>query len=293
MNAQLKPTLAENGLDVRRAGRITGSRIAGILGVSPFNKRDDVMREMVREHFGASTEFVGNIATQFGEQHEPDCLDMYEQTKATITFNNQLFVIHPKHDFLAVTIDGMVEDDGLIECKCPFKSLYMKTPEYYIPQIQLQLACTGKAWCDFAVWRKDGNHFIERHLVDPDFIAKHIDTLQEFVDEFDSIINDKATASPYLQDKGRTDDLWRVAAEQWQEANAKAEAAKMELDAAKARLIELAGNASASGYNCQVIKSERKGSIKYAEAVKELLPGVDLSKYQGEASTIFTVRSAA
>ena len=43
MNAQLKPMA--NGLSPLRIGRITGSRVAAILGVNPYSKRADVLRE--------------------------------------------------------------------------------------------------------------------------------------------------------------------------------------------------------------------------------------------------------
>ena len=80
MNAQLKevPTLGANGLDVRRTGKITGSRVAAILGLSPYSKRADVMREMIREHYGVETEFKGNIATEHGQRHEQDAIAWYE-----------------------------------------------------------------------------------------------------------------------------------------------------------------------------------------------------------------------
>ena len=61
-----------------RKGKITGSRIAGILGVSPFQTPDSVMREMVREWHGLPPEFTGNIATRWGEDHEDDARRSYE-----------------------------------------------------------------------------------------------------------------------------------------------------------------------------------------------------------------------
>ena len=54
-----------------RKGRVTGSVVGGILGMSPYMTRDDVMRSMVRDWHGAESEFTGNVATQWGEFHEP------------------------------------------------------------------------------------------------------------------------------------------------------------------------------------------------------------------------------
>ena len=51
--------------------------------------------------------------------------------------------------------DGMVSSSGLIECKCPDTKTHIETilsgsaPSKYIPQMQWQMACTGREWCDF------------------------------------------------------------------------------------------------------------------------------------------------
>lgn len=285
MNAQLAP----NGLDARRAGRITGSRIAGILGRSPYNDRASVLRELVREHFGASPEFTGNAATSYGSEHEADALAWYEETRGVMTYANQEFIIHPVHDFLAVTIDGRVED-GLIECKAPWRSKYTTMPAHYADQVQLQMACAGVNWCDFVCWRPDGSSFIERVYADHEWLDKVLPDLTAFMAEFQSIIRDKKLAEPYLADKGRTDDLWRVAAEAYRQAYAAMEAAKMDAEAAKERLIQLAVGNSAKGCGVSVSKSVRKGAVKYSEVVKELLPDTDLTPWQGESQTVYTVK---
>ena len=52
--------------------------------------------------------------------------------------------------------DGLVGDDGLVEFKCPKTETHLDTwlsqaaPEKYVPQMQWQMACTSRAWCDFA-----------------------------------------------------------------------------------------------------------------------------------------------
>lgn len=53
-----------------RKMRITGSRVGAILGLSPWQKPDAVLREMVREHHGAEREFSGNIATEHGQNQD-------------------------------------------------------------------------------------------------------------------------------------------------------------------------------------------------------------------------------
>lgn len=285
MNAQLAP----NGLDVRRSGRITGSRVAAILGNSPYNSRTDVLREMIRDHFGAPAEFTGNIATEHGKEHEADALQWYEETSGTMTFSNQEFIIHPEYDFLAVTIDGMAED-GLVECKAPYRSKYTEMPEYYADQVQLQMACAQVNWCDFVCWRADGSSFVQRIYADHLWLDRVLPDLAAFMAEFEAIIRDKKLAEPYLAEKGRSDDVWRAASNAYIAAARALEAAKLEADAARERLISLSGGNPAKGCGVQVIRSERKGTIRYSEVVKELLPDTDLSPWQGEPSVTLTVK---
>ena len=51
--------------------------------------------------------------------------------------------------------DGQIGDDGLVEIKCPNTATHISTllgetvPSKYVPQMQWQLACTGRAYCDF------------------------------------------------------------------------------------------------------------------------------------------------
>lgn len=289
MNAQLKPELGTNGLDLRRTGRITGSRIAAILGRSPYSDRAGVLRDMVREALGAPQEFQGNIATEHGKNHEMDALAWYEETKGVMTFSNQEFIIHPEHDFLAVTIDGMV-DDGLIECKAPFRSKYTEMPTHYADQVQLQMACAGAAWLDFVCWRADGSSFVQRIYAEPGYIESILPELVAFMAEYESIIRDKAKAAPHLADKGRTDSEWQQAATQYINAAHAVDAAKLEMDAAKDRLLTLSGGNQSKGAGVQVIRQQRKGTIQYSKVAAELLPDTDLTPWQGEAQTVYSVR---
>jgi len=51
--------------------------------------------------------------------------------------------------------DGLVGDDGMVEIKCPNTATHIETlltnkiDEKYIYQMQWQMACTGRQWCDF------------------------------------------------------------------------------------------------------------------------------------------------
>ena len=104
-------------------------------------------------------------------------------------------VLHPSIDWTHASPDGLAGDDGLVEIKCPtgpthLDVLLSKTvPEKYVTQIMWQLACTGRAWCDFVSYDpnfpEDLCLWIKRVERDDERIAKLEDMVREFLAELD------------------------------------------------------------------------------------------------------------
>jgi predicted phage-related endonuclease len=91
---------------------------------------------------------------QWGVDCEPMARSAYEiQTGLIVTEVG--FVDHPTISMAGASPDGFVGDDGLLEIKCPETKTHIETlaskkaPSKYIPQMQWQMACTGRAWVDF------------------------------------------------------------------------------------------------------------------------------------------------
>lgn len=280
---------ADNGLDVRRTGRITGSRIAAVLGLHPYQSRADVLRAMVREFHGALAEFTGNDATRYGQKMEVEALALYEQARDCMTHGGGDLVIHPVFDFLAVTPDGLVGTDGMVECKAPYRGnyKYLDDVPYYRPQVQLQMACTGRKWCDFLVLQRDGTLHITHEVADPCWLPSVMPALKAYMADFA-----EACAEPaqHLAALDRDDEDWSVIAARWRHAKAEKEAADARLDGLRDALLAMAGEFGAKGCGVQVIRAERAGSVAYARAIKELLPDADLSAYTGKPTVVFTVK---
>lgn len=290
MNAVAQPDQRTAEWYESRKGRITASRVGAILGLSKYRTAADVLRDMVREYFGAPREFVGNEATAYGEAHEGDALAAYEHRYAVMVEPCGL-IPHPEHDFLAASPDGLVGADGLVECKCPFRARYTTPSAEYVAQMQLQMLCTGRAWCDFVIWREGEPIIVERVQRDPDWLTSNVEALSNFMLEYDEAIASKEAAAPYLADKERDDFDWNAAVDVWLAAQADAVSAGEREKAARERLIAMAPQ-GAKGHGVQVVKVERAGAIKYAEALKSMLPDVDLSPWRGKSTTIYQVRIA-
>jgi putative phage-type endonuclease len=174
-----------------RVGRVTGSRVAAVIGANRYQTREEVLAEMVAQAHGEDPLFNGNEATGHGHEFETAAIAAYEAERGLMTLCGQDFVIHPEHDFLAVTPDGYVGDDGLVEVKCPWQAGYTdysRKPEYRA-QMQLQMACTGRAWTDFIVYRatprwSQSELFVTRLDADPKWLPKHLPALRAFIAEY-------------------------------------------------------------------------------------------------------------
>lgn len=290
-------------LSPMRTGRVTASRVAPILGIGKYGSRDETMREMVRDALGAEPEFAGNEATEHGNAHEDDARIAYEAQTGQLVLDAQDFVQHPAIEWIGVSPDGCVGTDGLVEIKCPYRARYESVAEvpHYYAQIQLQLACTGRDWADFVIWRSFDQAdrlgveplIVERVEADRDWLPTHLPALSEFHDEYLAIIADPKLAEPFLTDPIRTDLEWDDAETEYLEADAALEAAGKRMDAAKARLRELAGDRTAKGLRVQVIRSERAGSVAYRDALEKYAPDADLDAFRKAASVVWTVKPVA
>jgi hypothetical protein len=86
--------------------------------------------------------------------------------------------------------DGIIGQDGLIEIKCPQTSTHIETllgkavPGRYVAQMQWQLACTGRQWCDFVSYdpRLPGHLQLAVYRMERD--PAHIEDLNRAVGEF-------------------------------------------------------------------------------------------------------------
>jgi putative phage-type endonuclease len=172
-----------------RVGMITGSRVPAILGHSPWASRKEVMREMIKEHQGGPREFKGNVATQWGNDHEVTARCAYEAQTGRI-INETGFHKHPTIDYIGVSPDGLHFDHGLervIEIKCPYSGkIPDEVPAHYYDQCQLLMHTLDVAHCDLYYWTETDTHIFPITL-DNDWWDASFEEMERFIDEF----NDK------------------------------------------------------------------------------------------------------
>lgn len=274
----------------QRKKRITGSAIGAILGVSPFTKPKDVMRRMVRDANGCESEFVSNIATDYGTANEPAAtLDFTLETGLQVEETG--FHVHPEHDWLGASPDGFVGDDAVIEIKCPygkrnssdFASIHEQL--HYMAQIQYEMYCTGRKKCYFFQWSPKGT-MLEVVEFNQSFIDGTLPRLKEFYEQF---LLELKNPEKHLAPLVKTIDACKASI-RYEEALKAFNEAKEELEDAKEELIKLANGSKTVIGDFLVYPINKKGSISYANVVKDLLPDADLEKYRGNPSTSWGVR---
>src|SRR3546814_14366057 len=91
----------------------------------------------------------------------------------------------------AASPDGLVGNDGMLELKCPTTATHIETlltkgiADKYVVQMQWQMACAGRAWCDYASFdprmTPDLQLFIQRVGRDDQRIAALASAVVEFL----------------------------------------------------------------------------------------------------------------
>ena len=278
----------------KRKGRVTGSIVGAILGLSPYMTRADAMRSMVRAAIGAPSEFTGNVATEYGTANESTAIVDFQMT-TELRVKPAYFVMH--EDWLGASPDGYVSDGGLIEVKCPYglrkePSPIFKSPAeqpHYVAQMQVQMYVTKTTHCHFWQWSTHGTS-LHRVEYDQSWIDENLPRLRQFHAEYLDEVRDNA--DEYLAPKRveiDTPEARRMIAE-WDDLNERLDQLAERKKDLLADMIKVAGEKNALFAGRKLTMTERAGAISYAKAIKALCPNADLSPYKGKPSTFWQVR---
>lgn len=139
-----------------RIGKITASRIKDLTAKPKTGKAlNTTLTELLAERLaGQKAECFVNRAMQWGIDNEQNAIASYENITGAFVVGCGL-IDHPTIPMSGASPDGLVGDDGLVEIKCPETTTHANTlltgqvPSEYLPQMMWQMACTGRAWCDF------------------------------------------------------------------------------------------------------------------------------------------------
>jgi len=185
----------------QRLGKVTASRVADVIAKTKTGystSRDNYMAQLVCERMtNIVAESFTNSAMQWGTETEPLARAAYE-AHADVLVDEVAMITHPTIEAAGASPDGLVGDEGLLEIKCPNSSTHIDTlltqtvlGKYYA-QMQWQMACTGRKWCDFVSFdprMSDGLQlFVKRVPRDDAYIQMLEKEVVQFLTELDGKI---------------------------------------------------------------------------------------------------------
>jgi len=155
-----------------KCGRVTGTRFAALVAGEGTKTHKDLIADIVTEIItGRMEETYTNAIMEKGIENEPYARAEYESIFDTKI--EQCGFIIPDEDnkyynWIGCSPDGLTEDGGLIEIKCPLMKTHLNYisagvfPSEYLYQVQGQLFVTGLKYCDFISYAEGMKPFIIR-----------------------------------------------------------------------------------------------------------------------------------
>lgn len=184
-----------------RLGHVTASRVTDVMAKAKSGEaltRHKYKMQLVAERITKTIpESFSNDAMAWGVAHEDVAAMSYEAVKSTFV-DKVGFVHHPYIKWVGVSPDRLVGTQGLVEIKCPQTFTHLeylctqKVPTKYFNQMQAQMWCTSREWCDFVSF--DPRLSIKNQLLivrvqrDNEFIASMEEEVIVFLSEVENLI---------------------------------------------------------------------------------------------------------
>lgn len=184
-----------------RAGRIGGTSAAALLtnGKSAnglgTGAASMVYRKAAEYITGPEEDGYINAAMQRGTDMEPIARRRYENEYFTSVLEVGYI---SEGEYLGVSPDGVIGDDGGLEIKCPGAEEFLRyfdtreiKKEYYV-QVQWNLYISRRAWWDFAYYHPEFDPvdlIVERITPDADMFATWDEKVPVYVAEVARVLN--------------------------------------------------------------------------------------------------------
>jgi putative phage-type endonuclease len=123
--------------------------------------RGHVMNRIIIERLtGKTVQTYATWAMREGIEREPEARLAY-MFHADVDVDDAWVYPHPTIIGAHASPDGFVGQEGLVQFKCPQHVAHLDlllggaTPPGYAMQVQWEMACTGRGWCDFVSYQPD------------------------------------------------------------------------------------------------------------------------------------------
>lgn len=177
-----------------RLGKVTASRVKDVMakgrGNQPSATRKNYMMQLLCERLtGEREDTFTSQAMMRGVELEPLARAAYEIHRGVVV-DEVGFIVHPDCEHTGASPDGLVSGGGLVEIKCPHTAQHVKCLQSgkpdptYMWQMQHQMACTGRDWCDFVSFDDRLPEELQLFVVEVERDQDAIDTMMSEIDKF-------------------------------------------------------------------------------------------------------------
>jgi putative phage-type endonuclease len=183
-----------------RKGKMTASK-ADCIYTGGKTLNTYVFEIMAEKLSSNNEEKYTNEAMERGKLLESEARTIYELESGN-TAKEVGFCLLDDNDYVGCSPDGLVNNDGLVEIKCPTDRVYLRylydeeVDKKYYAQMQMQMYVTDRKWCDYVVYNPGfkQNIVIKRINRDEVFIEKLKQGIKDGIEIIKNIerkLNDK------------------------------------------------------------------------------------------------------
>jgi putative phage-type endonuclease len=186
-----------------RCGSVGASRVHDIVAMTRSGGyttgRKNYLAELVCERLtNVPAEHFVSAAMAYGTEFEPEARFAYAIAKG-VEIEEIGLIRHPTIEGAHASPDGLVGKDGLVEVKVPNSATHIETllggkiDAAYIDQMQFQMACAGRQWCDFVSYDRRLPPGMQLHIQriarDDKIIAKLNIEVEQFLIDLEATVD--------------------------------------------------------------------------------------------------------
>lgn len=184
----------------KRGGMISASRMCQMMAEGNGITREKYKYKLAVERLIGKPILDGfkTEDTERGVELEPQARNYYEFYSGS-TITQVPFIYHAETKIGLASPDALVDDDGLLEIKCPKYSTHIgylinkRIPRAYMLQMYWQMACTGRKYCDWLSFYPDLPANTRALLIRVTRNEDEIQTLEREARRFNNEVNDLVT----------------------------------------------------------------------------------------------------
>jgi putative phage-type endonuclease len=180
----------------QRENKLTSSDAATALGINPYQKSHEVLFKKCGHDLNP---FIGNVATLHGQKYEDEAIQKYCKITGRVNYNYGLishedvynnkayYWLAGSPDGIAISKTELNDKPVLLEVKCPYRRVikHGQIPDYYLPQVQLNMFICDLEIADFIEYRPPNEINIVRVNRDEAWLKENLEKLEKFWKEIE------------------------------------------------------------------------------------------------------------